>query len=407
VLLIDRLADSGQANTGRSNAMFRNTFTSADNQKLASAAIDYYLHVQDDLHTDIGVDSVGYLWLMTDEQLAASSHHLERMASNGVDLRTYERSDLVRMMAGFVDSPASGDAALMHLGSVSSGVFGSKCGRLAPDRLAGHYRDQFTALGGSVMFGSEVRKLNLGAKEPIGLEGEPLVWQDWRATGVVLADGTEIQADKIVVAAGAWTNELLDPTGIDGHTKAKKRQLFTIQTSGNPALERLLLSGGFNASGVLPFVILPRAGVFIKAVRESGEFWIGCEDEVNRPFISLPDHDLENYPAEPSYYERGIYPVLKEYFPQFEGARPARMWGGLYGYNTIDNVPFVFAEGNLVVVGGDSGSGVMKGDSIGRIADAVCREGEEAEAELYGGVRYKASKLGFRSRDVEREDWLL
>lgn len=407
VLLVDRLADAGQANTGRSNAMFRNTFTSADNQKLANAAIDYYLHVQNDLRVDIGVDSVGYLWLMTEEQLVASSRHLERMAANGVELRTYDRSDLARMMAGFVGSPTSDDAELMHLGAVSSGVFGVKCGRLAPDRLAGYYRDQFTALGGNLMFGSGVRKLTLGARAPMGIEGEPLVWQDWLATGAVLDDGTEIEADKVVVAAGAWTNELLDPTGIDGHTKAKKRQLFTVPAGASPALERLLLSGGFNASGVLPFVILPKAGVFVKAVRESGEFWIGCEDEVNRPFISLPERDLENYQAEPSYYERGIYPVLKEYFPQFVGARPARMWAGLYGYNTIDNLPFVFAENNLIVVGGDSGSGVMKGDSIGRIVDAVCRDGVGAEAELYGGDRFRASKLGFRSRDVEREDWLL
>ncbi len=68
VLLIDRLADVGQANTGRSNAMFRNTFSSVDNQVLSNASIDYYLHVQNDLGVDIGVDSVGYLWLMTEKQ---------------------------------------------------------------------------------------------------------------------------------------------------------------------------------------------------------------------------------------------------------------------------------------------------------------------------------------------------
>ena len=58
------------------------------------------------------------------------------------------------------------------------------------------------------------------------------------------------------------------------------------------------------------------------------------------------------------------------------------MWAGLYGYNTIDNLPYVFAENGLVVVGGDSGSGVMKGDSLGRVVDAVYRGGEGAEAEL-------------------------
>lgn len=407
VLLVDRLSDVGQANTGRSNAMFRNTFTSADNQRLANAAIDYYVHVQGDLGIDIGVDSIGYLWLMTDSQLEASRGHIARMAANGVELLEYGRADLEKMLPGFVSGPSSEESGLMSLGGVSSGVFGVKCGRLAPERLAAYYRDQFASLGGEVMFGAEAKRIDLGAREPIGIEGEPLVWQEWRPTGATLADGTRIEADSVVVATGAWTNELLDPTGIDGHTKAKKRQLFTIPLNGNSSLERLFFSGGFNSSGVLPFVILPKAGIMIKAVKESREFWIGCEDDINQPFISLPDHDLDNYRADPSYYERDIYPVLREYFPQFEGARPSRMWGGLYGYNTVDNVPFVFAEHGLVVVGGDSGSGVMKGDSLGRIADAVYREGDRAEAELYGGATYRASKLGFRSRDVEREEWLL
>ncbi len=58
VLLIDRYGDAGQANTGRSNAMFRNTFSSVDNQDLVNASIDYYIHVQKDLDIDIGVDLV-------------------------------------------------------------------------------------------------------------------------------------------------------------------------------------------------------------------------------------------------------------------------------------------------------------------------------------------------------------
>jgi FAD-dependent oxidoreductase domain-containing protein 1 len=407
VLLIDRLGDAGQANTGRSNAMFRNTFSSVDNQTLANASIDYYLHVQDELGIDVGVDRLGYLWLMTERQLSSAQGHLAKMAANNVELRSYDRGELEALIPGLVTHPDSDEARLMSLGGVAGGVFGPKCGRLAPDRLARHYRDQFTAIGGHLMFNTQADGLVISAKESTGMEGEPFVWQEWHATGVRLGDGAELSAETVVVAAGAWNNELLDPVGIDGHAKAKKRQLFTISADGRPGLERLLSTPGFSRSGVLPFVILPRSGLFIKAVRESRELWVGCEDEVNRPFITLPGHDLDDYAAEPSYYERNIYPILREYLPQFEGARPSRMWAGLYAYNTLDNMPYVFAEHGLVVVGGDSGSGVMKGDSLGRIVDAVYRDGEGAEAVLYDGTPYRASKLGFRSRDVEREEWLL
>ena len=406
VLLIDRYGDAGQANTGRSNAMFRNTFSSVDNQDLSTPRSTTTSTSRRTSASTSGSTRSGYLWMMTESQLSAAQPHLGKMADNKVELRIFDSGRAGEDDARIRGRPGSDDAKLMSLGEVAGGVFGPKCGRLAPDRLAGYYRDQFRALGGEVMFNSEARRLQISAKEPTGIEGEPFVWQDWTATGAILGDGTEISAETVVVAAGVWNNELLDPVGIDGHCKAKKRQLFTVSIEGKPNLESLLWSKGFNSSGVLPFVILPKAGLMVKAVKEGREFWVGCEDEVNRAFITDPEHDLDKYSPEPSYYERNVYPILREYLPQFEGARPGRMWAGLYGYNTIDNLPYVFAENGLVVVGGDSGSGVMKGDSLGRIVDAVYRGGESADAELYGGSSFRASKLGFKSRDVEREEWL-
>jgi FAD-dependent oxidoreductase domain-containing protein 1 len=407
VLVLDRLGDAGQANTGRSNAMFRNTFTSTDNQVLADSAIDFYFHVQNELGADIGVDPLGYLWLMNERRLSASEGHLSKMVDNGIELRRYDRRELETLLPAMVTRPTSEQAALMGLEDAAAGIFGPKCGRLAPEKLVGFYRDRFLGLGGKVMFNSEAKQLLVEPSTSTGIEGEPFVWQEARVAGLRLSEGTELRAGTVVVTAGAWTNELLDPAGIDGHAKAKKRQLFALSAKGSEPLERLLWTKGFSASGTLPFVILPKTGLFVKAVKETGEFWVGCEDELNRPFISVPDHDLDAYPAEPRYYEMNIYQVLREYFPQFEGARPARMWAGLYAYNTLDNLPYVFSGEGLVVAGGDSGSGVMKGDSLGRIVEAVYRDGEDAEAELYGGRRYRASKLGFRHRDVEREEWIL
>src|SRR5712692_2543029 len=72
VLVVDRYGSPGQGNTGRSNAMFRNTFSSRDNQVLSNASIDFYLHVQQEMNEDIGLQQIGYLWLMDKEQLSDS-----------------------------------------------------------------------------------------------------------------------------------------------------------------------------------------------------------------------------------------------------------------------------------------------------------------------------------------------
>ena len=61
----------------------------------------------------------------------------------------------------------------------------------------------------------------------------------------------------------------------------------------------------------------------------------------------------------------------------------------------------IFAEHDLVVVGGGSGSGIMKADAIGRIASAAYA-GEEY-ATLFGGDKFRVSDLGLRNRKVEAE----
>jgi len=191
---------------------------------------------------------------------------------------------------------------------------------------------------------------------------------------------------------------------LESHVKAKKRQLFSIRAKGQ-RLEALLRSKGFNKLNLLPLVILPKSGVHFKPVSEEGDFWVACEDQFNRPFIDLPEHDLEKYQAEREYYERSVYPILTSYFPDFKDSSMKSMWAGLYSYNTLDSTPFAFRKENLIVVGGDSGSGIMKGDSLGRIVDALYRE--QAEAPLYGNVSYETAEIGFEERVVEREEWVI
>ena len=409
VLVIDRFGAPGQGNTGRSNAMFRNTFTSTDNQILANTSIDFYLHLQNELKLDIGLQLIGYLWLLSESQVAKTGEYVQGMKRNGIEVEEYSVEELRRLVGGVVTSLDRDDeeANVMGLEDISGAVFGPKCGRLDPEKLVRFYASEFTRLGGKIALKTNVEGLLLGPSRRLGIEGEPFVWQESEVKGVRVAGGItgDLEAKSTVVACGAWNNELLEPIGVDGHVKAKKRQLFSVSAENDGPLLSLLHTKGFNNLGLIPLVILPKSGVHFKPVSEERKFWVACEDEVNRPYINIPDRDLDSYRAEPSYYERGVHPVLAAYFPQFRNARPESMWAGLYAYNTVDYLPYAFREGNLIVVGGDSGSGIMKGDALGRIVDALYREG--ADASLYGGVEYGVSKVGFERRDVKREEWVI
>ena len=407
ILVVDRYSSPGQGNTGRSNATFRNTFSSPDNQILSNSTIDFFTHIQEELKVDIGLQKIGYLWLMDETQLSQSEPFLRGMEEKGVKTIRYGKQDLVNLLPTMVnDFGSNEEAELMELPPVDGGIFGPKCGRLDPDKLVRFYADEFVRAGGMFAFDTEARLLTVGPSKHHSARRGQSAWQDFQIEGVSLAgvaDGVA-RAETVVLAGGAWENELAEPIGMLGHVKAKKRQIFSLQAKGEK-LERLLHTRGFNSLGLLPLVVLPKAGVHFKPVSEEGVFWVACEDEINRPFINLPEHDLESYRPERDYFEKSVYPVLVSYFPDFRDCQVKAMWAGLYSYNAFDYLPFVFRESNLIVVGGDSGSGMMKGDSLGRIVDSVYR-GED-EALLYGEIPYRTSKLGFERRDVEKEEWVI
>jgi FAD-dependent oxidoreductase domain-containing protein 1 len=409
ILVIDRFGDVAQGNTARSNAMFRNTFTSKDNLILSDSSIDFYLDTQKSVG-DLGLKRSGYLWAMSHKQLSSNEKYIQKMLDNGIELRSYDEQDLKRMIPSLVmEFGTSDEARLLKIPDIAGAAFGMKCGRLDPEKLSRFYADNFLALGGKITFNTNVNHLTVGAEEPLGIEGEPFVWQDGRVTGVFVEGEThgDIKAGKVVIAAGIWNNELLDPIGIDGHVKAKKRQLFIVPAKQTPSLHALIHNRNFNDLGVLPFVILPKSSCYVKALDENSEFWLGCEDEFNRPYFNIPEKTLDECKAEPSYYEQSLYPILRSYFPEFENAKPAQMWAGYYSMNTVDSMPFVFEENGIIIAGGGSGSGIMKGDAMGRIVDAVYREGDHAVATLHGGRKYEVDRLSFRNRSVEKEEWVI
>jgi FAD-dependent oxidoreductase domain-containing protein 1 len=403
VILVDSKGSAGQGNTGRSNGMFRNTFTSIDNQILSNSSIDFYLGIQSS-GTDLGIQQIGYLWLLDDEKVSKFSKSIEKMKENNIDIRLLSVKELESII-NFVASPNSEESRLLDLKPVSVGVFGPKCGRLAPEKLVDFYLEGFKSMGGKTIFNCNINRIIVSALKELKIDGEPFVWQSWRFSSAK-TEGDEMQFDfdDIVLACGAWVNFLVEPLGLDFQVKSKKRQIFSLSAKRNEELLSLMKTKGFNKLELLPMVILPVAGIHFKPVLESEEFWVSCEDEINREFINIPG-EISTYNPEPEYFRSNIYPVLREYFPQFTNPVIKNMWAGLYAYHLPDCLPFVEREANMIVIGGDSGSGIMKADSLGRIVDALYR-GEEY-AVLFGGFHYPVSRISIKRRKVESEEWVI
>jgi len=398
IAVLDRAPAAGQGDTAKSAGAFRNMFTSEVNRLLAGTSIDFYGHVQKDLGFNLDLKYVGYLWLVTDGQSRRLEPVLDSMRKEGVQIKIWEKKELKDTIQGigleFTQSDE--EARIIGAENVARGLQGIKCGIVSPDLVANFYEQEFRKMGGTIKYNTKVDSLLLEPVSKLDIPGEPLIWQHKKIVGVKTNAGNML-ADKTVVSAGCWANELLEPLGIDARFKPKKRQIFALRGS---RIEDLLNTKGFNEYGILPFTITPQAGVFIRPEPTERGFWVGAADELGRSFGFEEDPQPER-----NYYTYSMYPVLSKYFPHFKDVSPTNMWAGLYDVNTLDALPYLFEEEGAIVTGGLSGSGIMKADAVGRMIAALYDKKQSAD--LYGGRKIEVTRLGISNRNVGIEKFVL
>lgn len=394
VLVIDKLGAAGQGSTAKSAAAFRCLFSSRTNFDLADSSAEFYRHVQNDLGFDLKQRWAGYLWLFDKDGYENVLPVLKDLAAKGFKHVEYDGSELARKLEMRTSFENDDEAHVMGLGNVHKGIFIPKAGLIDVDSLVKFYESEFLRLGGKIQCNTEVSKIVVEPRQPLGIPGEPYFWQDTTVTGVQTTKGS-LKADKTIVAAGAWVSQLLDPLGMESFVKPKKRQVFSVRAK-TEALKKLLYCRGFTDAGCLPFTIFPKPSVYIRPAPEEDAFWLAYADEFPRAF------KLEDDPQpEENFYQYGLYQVLVKYFQQFAECQPFSAFAGLYEINTIDGQPIIFEEHGLMVVGGASGSGILKADAIGRIATGLFND--EEYAMLYGDRRFKVSDLGLKNRRIEPE----
>jgi FAD-dependent oxidoreductase domain-containing protein 1 len=394
IIVVDKSSGPGSGDTGRSAAAFRAFFTNSANIRLAKSSIFFYKKIQGE-GFDLGLRMLGYLWLVDKESKRRVDAGLRRAEELGLE---YERIDLglVSERLGVRTRVESlEEAEGTELADVVEAVLVREAGILDPDKLVDYYYMRLKAMGVEFSFDTTVQGFIVEPSRPLGIEGEPLPWQEKRVAGVVTSRGEVRARRKVIAAMGAWCEGVLRGIGVDAVSKPKKRQVFVVKASTEP-LKRILFSRGFNEYGVMPFTILPR-GIYLRPEPREEAFWVSLSDDLGRPFR------LEEPPTvEEEFYTMGIHPVLSLYMPAFADASPAAGWAGHYDI-TPDGLPVVYEpyESGLIVACGTSGSGIMKGDAVGRVAASLALGLDEAE--LADGTSIPVAWLGVQGRKAERE----
>jgi glycine/D-amino acid oxidase-like deaminating enzyme len=394
IVVIDKLGAAGQGSTAKSAAAFRCLFASRTNFALADSSAEFYRHVQEELHRDLKLRWAGYLWFFDEDGYRRMLPVLRDLASKGFKYKEYDENELAKkldMKTAFAEDP---EAKMMGLGDVNKGILIPKAGLIDVDSLVKFYESEFLRLGGKIQYNTEAKEVIVEPRQPLGMPGEPYFWQDSTVTGVKTNKGL-LKAKKTIIAAGPWVSQLLDPIGIESFVKAKKRQVFSVKAK-TEALKKLLFSREFTDAGCLPFTILPKPSAYIRPAPEEDALWLAYADEFPRAFKIEDDPQPEE-----NYYTYGLYQVMSKYFPQFTNCQPFSAFAGLYEINSIDGQPLIFEENGMMVVGGASGSGILKADAVGRIAAALYND--EEYALLYGDKKFRVSELGLKHRSVEPE----
>ena len=391
IMVIDKGKTYAQGNTGRSAAGFRDMFSSRTNYLLSSSSVSFYRHIQEEEHFDLGMKFVGYLFLVGENE---RTERMRELAKSIPGATIVDRSGLPKGFA--VLDPDKEASKILNLDPVSFAVFGKNCGIVEPDLICQYYYERLLDMGVTFSFGTRVEKIHLDPVEKLDYPGEPFVWQE-KKLGPLSTDKGEISAEKYILAADTWSDSLLDPLGVDTHTRPKKRQIFQVSGDG---VEKILATKGFNDYGLMPFTILPSHGIYLRPAPKEKSVWIGVSDEIGRDFSRV-----ENPEAEEGFYENNIFPVIEQYFPSIAKGKVTSKWAGYYSYNTIDQNPYVFPVLNGIVATGTTGSGILKADALGRVTAAACTG--KKEAVLYGGARFEVESLGVANRKVDIENFVL
>jgi glycine/D-amino acid oxidase-like deaminating enzyme len=278
ILVIDKLSGPGQGNTAKSAGGFRNMLASKENYLLADSTIDWFFHLQNELGYDIKLAQVGYLWLLNESKHLELKDAFNKMASRNIELKFFEKDELQSLIPDL--NPDPNDDELMGFESIDVGVMGIKCGTVDTDALAKSYESEFLKIGGQTSYNTEATELILRPEKELEIPGEPFVWQDTILKGAKTSKGV-VQAETTVVAAGVWSERLLDPIGFDSIMRPKKRVMFVFK---DPKLQGLFDVKGFNSYNTIPLTHMPSASIYMKPDLTEGSIWLACADGFGRKF---------------------------------------------------------------------------------------------------------------------------
>jgi sarcosine oxidase subunit beta len=318
-----RLADGP---TGRSSANVRLHYTTPELAEIAWRAFQITSRFRELTGADNGFMRVGVLYGVQPEHAAIFEANVARLAAAGEPIETRTVAEMADIAPGFV------------LDGIAMGVWEPESGYADP-------------VGTSLGFADAARRL--GATVRVGTLVTGLLSEDGAVAGVRLADGSEMRASRVVVAAGPWSRPLLATIGVDLPTYPERHAIT-------------LVAAPDAARGIVPCVWSDRLRRYY--ARPEGESLILLGGTTSRTHAVEDADELdERVPLQESaeHLERASprIPALAGLGVRPGYAAPYDMSPD--GFPIVDGVP---GTAGLFVVAGTSGHGFKLAAGLGALA---------------------------------------
>ena len=319
--MFERDPSYARASSSLSASSIRVQFSTDVNIRLSQYGIEY-------LRTaDVGLCEPGYLYLAgpAGAQVLRDNHAVQRRCGTAVVLL-----EPCGIAARFPWMATDG-VALGSLGLAGEGWFDGPA-------LAQRFRKQARSRG------AVYRQAEVAGLERVGA----------RISGVRLADGSVVEADWAVNAAGPAARHVAAMAGVALPVEARKRSVFVFQCKtpvpGCP-------------------LVIDTSGVWFRPERERMLAGWSPPDDAEDTGLDV-DH---------AQWDEVVWPALAARVPAFEAVRVGASWAGHYEYNTFDQNALlgVLPEApNLVFANGFSGHGMQQSPGVGRgVAELILQGG--------------------------------
>jgi len=332
-LVLERDPSYRIASSALSASSIRQQFSTEINIRLSQRSLAFLRNIGDELAIDgerphIGLIEPGYLYLASAAGRAALAANHEVQVRHGADVVMLSPDELKERFPWLE----------------AADLVGGNWGRSGEGWFDGY----------SVLQAFRRKAISLGARFVAGEVRE--VAAHGGVLTALLRDGERVEADALLIAAGAWSAPLAMQLGFDLPVAPRKRDVFVFDSPARLANCPLVI----DPSG---FWFRPEGRGFIAGAPPRGE------DRDGAPLDDI-DHAL---------FDDVIWPALAARVPAFEALRVTRAWAGYYEYNFFDQNGLVGrlpGHERAFVACGFSGHGMQHAPAVGRgVAELIATGG--------------------------------